>query len=156
MCVGFKGLINKLQHIRISTFMKKFKILVIDDDEDDRFLIKEAFQTISEDFILEFLPDGIDIVENIKSQTICPDLILLDLNMPKISGLEVLRNIRNSDEYCCKPVVIFSTSSRQDDINQAYKIGANSYLIKPSSHQELTKVIKNIWAFWSLSVPADY
>jgi CheY-like chemotaxis protein len=135
--------------------MKKFKILVIDDDEDDRFLIKDAFRAVSEDFILEFLSDGIDIVKNIESQTICPDLILLDLNMPKISGLEVLRNIRNSDKYSCKPVVIFSTSSNQNDINQAYKTGANSYLIKPSSHQELTEVIKNVWAFWSLSIAAD-
>ena len=77
-----------------------------------------------------------------------PDLILLDLRMPKISGLEVLEEVKTSKGLRRIPVVILTTSSAEHDISQAYDLGANSYLIKPVEFQALSQMLDDLGKFW--------
>ena len=77
-----------------------------------------------------------------------PDLILLDLRMPKISGLEVLEEVKTSEGLRRIPVVILTTSSAKHDITQAYDLGANSYLIKPVEFQALSQMLDDLGRFW--------
>lgn len=77
-----------------------------------------------------------------------PSLILLDIKMPKISGLEVLKEIRANDRTCMIPVIIYSASARPDDVKTAYKLGANSYLVKPNRSAELKEMVAGIVHYW--------
>lgn len=88
----------------------QYNVLVVDDDEDDQFLIRQAFEDDSKLFSLQFATDGTDVLEKIKAPKMLPDLILLDLNMPKMSGFDVLTHLEGSEEYRHIPVIIFSTS----------------------------------------------
>lgn len=126
----------------------QFNVLVIDDDEDDQYLIRQAFENDSKAFNLQFASDGTDVLENIEAPTFLPDLVLLDLNMPVINGFEVLRHFRDSPNYKHVPVVVLTTSSYPSDIERAYQLGANSYVIKPDSHEKLVLLAERIRQYW--------
>ena len=79
-----------------------------------------------------------------------PALILLDLKLPKIDGLEVLRLIKTDEKLRCLPVVILTSSSEDRDIAEGYKLGANSYVVKPIDFHQFIDVIKRIVAFWAI------
>jgi len=79
-----------------------------------------------------------------------PAVILLDLKLPKIDGLEVLRQLKAHPEYCAIPVVVLTTSSENSDIKTAYKIGANSYLFKPVDYEKFTEVTAQIRLYWGV------
>lgn len=127
---------------------KTFNVLVVDDDEDDQFLIRAAFQKDSERYQLHFASDGTHVLEDIQSPRILPDLILLDLNMPIINGFEVLKHLKNSPIYKHVPVVILTTSENQTDIDQAYELGANSFITKPIDHQSLVDLAEQVRLYW--------
>jgi CheY-like chemotaxis protein len=121
-----------------------------DDDADDRFLVQAAFEDNGIPNQIIFLEDGEQLIDylylNTKEKS--PLLILLDLNMPKRDGREVLKAVRNNIAWSAIPIIIFSTSNAPDDINTAYALGANSYIIKPSSYEGLREAILNIQKFW--------
>ena len=125
-----------------------FGVLIVDDDEDDQLLIQAAFEKDSNHYRLYFASDGTDVLENIESPRFLPDLILLDLNMPIINGFEVLRHLKKSPTYQHVPVIVLTTSTDQKDIDQAYQLGANSYITKPNSHQELIDLAEQIRLYW--------
>ncbi|MGZ8920414.1 MAG: response regulator, partial [Limisphaerales bacterium] len=78
-----------------------------------------------------------------------PDLVLLDLKMPRKSGLEVLGWIREQANYKRLPVVVFTSSKHDQDINRAYELGANSYLVKPVGFDALLETVKQIHLYWA-------
>lgn len=125
-----------------------FNVLIVDDDEDDQYLIKAAFEKDSNRYSLQFASDGTDVLENIESPRFLPDLILLDLNMPIINGFEVLKHLKDSALYRHVPVVILTTSENQDDINRAYELGANTYITKPIDQQALVILAEQIRLYW--------
>lgn len=127
---------------------RPFNILVVDDDEDDQFLIRTAFEAVSDRYTLQFATDGTNVLERIKSPQFLPDLILLDLNMPIMSGFDVLKHLKNSPTYSHIPVVILTTSNHERDINQAYELGANTFIIKPTNHQALIDLAEQIRSYW--------
>ncbi|GAB3281412.1 response regulator [Larkinella harenae] len=127
---------------------KTFNVLIVDDDEDDQFLIQLAFQQTSEKFRLQFASDGTQVLERIRKPTFLPDLILLDLNMPTISGFDVLKQIKNSPRYRHIPVIILSTSDSEIDINRCYELGANTFMVKPSSQNELRDLANLVRQYW--------
>lgn len=125
-----------------------FNVLIVDDDDDDQFLIKTAFETDSHQYQLQFASSGTDLLEAIAHPQFLPDLILLDLNMPVMDGFEVLKHLKDSLIYRHVPVVILTTSASESDINRAYDLGANTFIIKPIHHQALTDLARQIRSYW--------
>jgi CheY-like chemotaxis protein len=125
-----------------------FNVLIIDDDEDDQFLLKNAFEKDSALYKLRFASNGTDVLDNIDNPDFLPDLVLLDLNMPIIDGFEILTHLKNSEHYRQVPVLILTTSDSEDDINLAYELGANTFLSKPNEHQKLVELAEQIRKYW--------
>ena len=128
----------------------KNPIVIVDDDSDDRGLIKDAFLENNPDKNLILLENGESLIDFLTtlSQTEYPSLILLDLNMPGKDGREALKEIKRNTKTHHIPVVVFSTSSLDKDRIVSYELGANCFLTKPSSYQEmifLTDAIVKLW-----------
>lgn len=124
----------------------KFKSIVLtDDDEDDRFFFQEALDALNFDITYNQFEDGSELMNHLKSTLInLPSLLFLDLNMPKKSGLECLKEIRADEVLKDLFVIIYSTSSSENDILKAYEVGADNYLSKPTSFKNLKSSLFNI------------
>ena len=130
-------------------------ILIADDDMDDQYMIKEAFATINLNEKIHTVSDGIELLDYLNKkgkykdvETLCPKIILLDLNMPKKDGRECLKEIKTNSKFSKIPIIIYSTSSNPDDIAYAYELGASSYITKPYSYQELVKIMEIFKQYW--------
>jgi CheY-like chemotaxis protein len=128
-------------------------ILLADDDADDRELFGEVISETGIKVKLEFAEDGKDLMTMLENPSReLPDIIFLDLNMPNKSGKECLEMIRRSDRLKHIPIVIYSTSSSLNDIDDTFERGANLYVRKPSSYHDLlamaTSVLKINWEYY--------
>ena len=129
-------------------------VLMADDDEDDRLLTQTAFEESNIGCELVFAKDGTEVLEllsnvnNVNTEKALPDLILLDLNMPKKNGWQVLHELKNSEKLKHIPVLIFTTSKSPEHVLMSYNLGANSFITKPSSFNSLLDVIKLIGQYW--------
>jgi CheY-like chemotaxis protein len=122
------------------------KIFVAEDDADDRMFFEDALKVIKTQAHLTFANDGLELMRHLE-QVIAPpppDLIFLDLNMPRKNGFECLEEIRGSERLKDIPVVIFSTTSSDNAINETYRQGANYYVCKPLSFPLLVKAIETV------------
>jgi CheY-like chemotaxis protein len=108
-------------------------ILLIEDDQDDIDLMQDAFRDNGVDCSIDVIKQGDKAIPYLESCKKFPDVVLLDLNLPKIHGREVLDLIKSSHIYKNIPVVILTTSSAREDIDYCLKAGANSFLTKPST-----------------------
>lgn len=124
--------------------MKPLNIYIVEDDPDDVFLITEALQNSSVDFLLEECRHGEEIFEKLDVCKILPDIILLDLNLPKKDGREVLSLLKSTDKYKSIPVVILTTSSRKTDIEFCVKNGSENYFIKPVTIEEYSTIANKV------------
>lgn len=127
--------------------MKVMNILIAEDDSDDRMLIEEAFIEAGLEMRLKFVEDGqqlMDYLSQGKSDIQFPDIILLDLNMPRKDGRVALKEIRDHEELREIPVIVFTTSKSPDDISYTTRLGIKSFITKPSSFFELVKIAKSI------------
>lgn len=124
-------------------------ILMADDDDDDRFLATEAlaeWRVINEFRTVE---DGVELLEHLRSgENPLPDLILLDLNMPRLNGWEALEELKSDPDLRTIPVVVLTTSDRSDDISRSYALGASSYIKKPVSMAGMVEVMANLNRYW--------
>ncbi|MBD2703328.1 response regulator [Spirosoma sp. BT702] len=125
-----------------------FNVLIVEDDEDDQFLMKTAFETDSNRYDIRFVSDGTQVLANLDGTDFLPDIVLLDLNMPLIDGFEVLTNLRGSKAYRYVPVLILTTSDNEADVIRAYELGANTFLTKPNGHQQLIELAAQIRNYW--------
>ncbi len=130
-------------------------IMIADDDPDDRLLAKEAFLENHLENQLYFTEDGEDLMDYLhrrnqyKGKTHpLPDLILLDLNMPKKDGREVLTEIKSDPQLKRIPVVVLTTSKSEEDIVRTYDLGVNSFITKPVTFEALVEVVKNMGNYW--------
>src|SRR6476661_4301820 len=136
------------------TLRRKMVILMADDDEDDRLLAQDALRESGQNAELHFVSDGRQLLDYLrcegdfapsdhdpKVKAPRPDLILLDLNMPRLDGREALRQIKTDSMLRRTPVVILTTSKAEEDIWRAYDEGANSYVTKPVSFEGLVDVM---------------
>ena len=138
---------------------KDFSILLVEDDTDDVFFVSEALRRSGIDLPLEVASDGqqaIDFLSKADESGIVqggvPCLVLLDLNLPRKSGLEVLRWIRQDSPNKSMIVIVLTSSTSDTDMAQAYLLGANSYIIKPSDAtrlRELGQLLKQYWLGWN-------
>ena len=120
-------------------------IVLADDDEDDRNFFKEAFDKIRVKTVLEMVNDGQQLMNYLaKNDSSLPDVIFLDLNMPKKSGIECLEEIRGNKKLKDISIAIYSTSSSDDDIEKTFLKGANIYIRKPNDFEELKNVIGKV------------
>ena len=125
--------------------MKKepLHVLLADDDEADRFLFKEAFEKMEIEINFQTVNDGVQLMNYLAiKDTPLPDFLFLDLNMPKKSGLECLKEIRSNALYKDVPVVIYSTSVADRDVEETFQNGATVYIQKPSDFRGLITVLK--------------
>lgn len=132
---------------------KPINILLVEDNPSDIRLTQEAFKDGKISNILNIVTDGEEAVMYLKkeekfSQAITPDIILLDLNLPKKDGREVLTEIKSDDNLRCIPVIILTTSSAQQDIINTYSHYANCYITKPVDYDQFINVIRTIEDFW--------
>ena len=131
-------------------------ILYAEDEENDVFLLEHAFEMAGSPHTFSSVPDGEQAVQYLagkgpfadRAQHPLPSLVLLDINMPKKSGLEVLQWIRQQPMFKSLPVVIFTSSSRAEDMEQARLLGADDYLLKPSSPMKLVDFVKSLHDRW--------
>lgn len=131
--------------------MKTIDILLVEDNEGDIMLTMEAFEEWESPNKITVAKDGqaaIDFFYNDNKHIVLPDLILLDINLPKKNGHEVLKFIKSEEKFKHIPVVMLTTSSSAADINLSYKNHANCYITKPNEVDAFQKVVKAIEAFW--------
>lgn len=128
-------------------------VLLVDDNEADRYMMTKAWKMAEVKAELVFATDGEEAIKVLTAREGNPDeaigVILMDINMPVKDGLQTVRQIRQSTaSFRWLPVLLWSSSSRIEDVNKAYSNGANAYLLKPSSVQEYVAIASSIGAFW--------
>jgi len=128
------------------------RILLADDDESDRFLFKEVLEELKVKTTVHTVNDGVYLMDYLSQEdTPLPHLIFLDLNMPRKNGLECLKEIRKDERLNAISIVIYSTSSAEKDIEEAFLSGANVYIKKPNEYnllkQTLNKVVVTAFQF---------
>lgn len=139
-----------------NTLNGSFPILIAEDDEDDYLLTIEALKEAGVDSQVKWVKDGEELMEYLeplgastrKSCPQFPSLILLDLNMPRKDGREVLEEIKKNATLRKIPVVVLTTSKAETDINHAYDLGVNSYIQKPVRFSEFVETIKVLSHYW--------
>jgi CheY-like chemotaxis protein len=129
-------------------------ILVCDDDRDDQLLIEHAFAEACIEAKFRFTSDGVELTEYLQKSdkdgnSLYPDIILLDLNMPRMDGLQALEWIKSHPHHRAIPVVIYTTSREPKDIQQCYGAGANSFMTKCSSIEGLVDKVKAFSKYWT-------
>ncbi len=133
--------------------MKPIQILLVEDNPGDVRLTREAMTESRIENDLHVVNDGAAALDYLErkgdyADAPVPDLVLLDLNLPKVSGHEVLRTIKNSDALKMIPVVALTTSHAQADIEECYRHHVNCYITKPMSYGPFMDVVRSIEDFW--------
>lgn len=125
---------------------QNIRILLTDDDEDDREFFAEAVEDLELNNPIEFCKNGIELLERLSDKDLgIPDIIFLDLNMPILSGFETLQQIREDAKFKNVPIIaIYSTSATEDGIKNTFGLGANAYIVKPLAFGDLKKLLKKV------------
>ena len=132
------------------------RVLLADDDENDLILVNRAFQRAKTRVAIYQVSDGEEAIQYLKGEGIyadrtrypLPDLMLMDIKMPRKSGFDVLSWLRAQPGLRRLPVVIFSSSRQPEDINRAYELGANTYLVKLVDFSALVELIQRLNDYW--------
>jgi CheY-like chemotaxis protein len=127
-----------------------------DDDPDDRMLTQQAFREHNLPHELRFVEDGEQLLDYLRQQgkyndverSPRPALVLLDLNMPRKDGREALAEIKSDPDLRRIPVVVLTTSRAEQDVLHTYELGANSYIAKPVSFDDLANIVKAVGHYW--------
>ena len=134
--------------------MKQVRVLVAEDNEDHRFLTMRALRDVEGvDIDVDGVRDGEEALAYVYRQgqyaeKSRPHVIFLDLRMPKIGGLEVLQRIKSDDELSCIPVVVLTSSDREEDVDTAYRLGSNSYVIKRGVGGSMHGSLREVVDYW--------
>ena len=131
-------------------------ILIVDDEPADQFLVQEAMKIANLNYTLRVVSDGDEALDYLfrrgrykdPVKAPRPELILLDLNMPRCTGVQVARTIKSSPDLKSIPVIILTTSAREEDVAELYDIGVNSYLQKPTNFDEFTAALRDLTNYW--------
>jgi two-component system, chemotaxis family, response regulator Rcp1 len=137
----------------MNSTIKPVDILLVEDNEGDVRLIQEALRDGKLQNKLYVVRDGVEAMDYLLGHgkfkdAIRPDLILLDLNLPKKDGREVLEEIKNSEDLKRIPVVVLTTSDAETDVLKTYNLHANCYIVKPLDLDHFIRVVRSIESFW--------
>ena len=116
-------------------------ILLVDDDQDDQFVFMEALNSVNPMVKVATANDGIDGLNKLEDAAILPELIFVDLNMPRMNGKTFLKELKANTRFSGIPVIVYSTSSRPEDITETKALGADDFITKPNSYDELCQVL---------------
>ncbi len=138
-------------------------ILMAEDDPDDRLLMEEAVAEAGLDAALYYVADGRELVDHLArikaghagGREPLPDLILLDLNMPRMDGREVLEWIMAGQDFQHIPVVVLTTTSSPEDRSSARVLGTADFLVKPTSFEDLVALVRSLPEYWRRSAPPE-
>ncbi len=139
-------------------------ILMADDDDNDVFFVERALQQANVNHPVVRVRDGEEAIDYLggkgnysdRRQFPLPGLLLLDLKMPRRNGFEVVEWVRQQPDLKRLPILIFTSSRENPDVNRAYELGANSYLVKPVKFEDLVELVKAFDEFWlNHAVPPD-
>lgn len=120
-------------------------IILADDDEDDRLFFTDAFEELKISTKVQTYNDGSELMEYLNSEdAILPEILFLDLNMPKKNGIECLKEIKANDKFSDIAIAIYSTSSSEEHIEETFVTGANIYIKKPNDFDTLKKVLSDV------------
>jgi two-component system response regulator len=124
-------------------------ILLVEDSDEDAEL---TLRTLTKQKLtkLHRVSDGVEALEFLKSATQVPRVIMLDLKLPKLNGLEVLKQIRANEHTKSIPVVVLTSSKEDRDLHAAYELGVNSYIVKPVEFDKFVKAIETLGLYWVL------
>lgn len=125
-----------------------FDILLVEDNEGDAFLTRKAFTAAGISCRIEVAEDGEQALLHLRRAGNVPDLILLDMNLPKCNGLEILRQIKGDEALKKIPVIVFSSSRAECDVQASYALHGNGYVLKPQSAERLQQIVEAINSFW--------
>ena len=118
---------------------------IADDDEDDRMLIKEALEEVNPNIKVIEAENGKELVENVKnSDDLSDTVIVVDMNMPKMNGVEAIKEIRSEPELAKLPAVMMSTSNNPDLMKKALDAGVDEFIVKPNSFKALLDIARKI------------
>ena len=131
------------------------EILLVDDNENDVELTLLALQSLKLASAIVHVRDGVEALEYLQKQsapaqprTELPLFVLLDIKMPRMDGLEVLRRLRADPQLALMPIVVMTSSREQPDLRTAYELGANAYVVKPVHFEDFRKAVASVGAFW--------
>lgn len=129
---------------------KKHNILIVDDDVDDREIIRDAFMKGNENPEYTFLDNGEALIQYLQANAAqdLPSLIMLDLNMPGKDGREALKEIKSNEVFQQIPTIVFTTSSSHRDRQNVYNLGANCFVTKPDTFNKLVEITSSITRLW--------
>lgn len=131
-------------------------ILLVEDNADDELLTKRAFRKNNIKNALVVVRDGVEALEWLfregehanRDPSLEPQVILLDIKLPRLDGLEVLKRIRNDPRTELYPVVVLTSSKEDEDVVKSYERGANSYVRKPVDFEQFLEAVKNLGLYW--------
>jgi len=130
------------------------KVFIVDDDPDDRQIIMQAFVENHSQFGCLFFENAGQLLNSMNTEgNELPNLILLDLNMPGITGLQALKEIRQNKKFAQIPVIVLTTSKLKKDRVSSYELGASCFLTKPDSFSKLLKIVDAIIRLWLWEEP---
>lgn len=120
-------------------------IILADDDEDDRLFFTDAFNELKISTKVGTFNDGVELMNYLNdSESVLPNILFLDLNMPKKNGIECLHEIKSNSRFDDIAIAIYSTSSSEEDIEETFVLGANIYIKKPSDFASLKKILSDV------------
>ena len=137
--------------------------MIAEDDLDDQLLLKNAFVENGGNQELHFVGDGVDLLyylNNVQQgshgKEDYPDFIMLDLNMPRKNGREALQDIKQHPVFRKIPVIIYTTTTDEQEIRRCYELGANTYIVKPTNFESMVRIVNTVLRYWlsTASVPS--
>lgn len=136
-----------------------FTILVVEDNAEEVIILQRAFKKTGMDIAVQFVVNGEEAIDYLsgaeqfrdRASYPEPDLVIMDLKMPRKGGFEVLEWFRNLQEGALIPIIVLTASNRDSDVLRAYSLGASSYFIKPTSFDEFRSLIKVVYDYWALA-----
>jgi len=131
--------------------MKTIKILLIEDDMIEVMKLNRAINSLQLKHSIQEANNGEEALQLLQQKDSLPDIILLDLNMPKINGIEFLKILKEDERLQYIPTIILTTSSNQRDLLACYKIGIAGYVLKPLKYEDYVSKIEKLLSYWSIN-----
>lgn len=139
---------------------EKITVVIAEDDEDDIMLLENALEAVGCRHTVRIVRDGRELLDYLKGEGKYedrqrypfPSVLLLDIKMPRLSGLDVLRWLSKHPECSVMPTIVFSASEMEQDIKLAYELGASAYFVKPMAFQNLKEILYSMFEFWGKCV----